>query len=218
MFTGLIEAPGTIPDAPAAAGGRRLTVGSTLGAELADGDSIAVNGVCLTVTTRDASGFAVDVSPETLRVTTIGSFAAGRVVNLERPLRADARLGGHFVLGHVDGVGRVRAFRADGACYWLDIDTPSALSRDFIPKGSVAVDGISLTVAALESDAISIQIVPFTWSHTALSRTRPGDAVNLEADVLGKYVAHLLDGRAAGRASDLAGAVVPVAPSAGTRS
>lgn len=222
MFTGLIEATGTITDVQDAVRGRVLAIGSALGAELADGDSVAVNGVCLTVTSRDASSFTVDVSPETMRVTTLGSFATGQVVNLERPLRADARLGGHFVLGHVDGVGRVRSFRADGACYWLDIDAPSALSRYFIPKGSVAVDGISLTVASLESDAIGIQIVPFTWSHTALSRTRPGDAVNLEADVLGKYVARLLDGRtdapADGRLDERSGAGVTVVPSTGTRS
>ena len=197
MFTGLIETTGTIDGVQDQTGGRVLAIACGLGGELTPGDSIAVNGVCLTVTSCDALGFKVDVSPETLRVTTLGTFATGHVVNLERPLRADARLGGHFVLGHVDGVGRVRSFRSDGQCYWLEIDTPPSLSRYFISKGSVAVDGISLTIANLEAGFIGIQIVPFTWTHTALSRTRPGDAVNLEADVLGKYVARLLEGRGA---------------------
>jgi riboflavin synthase len=199
MFTGLIESTGTIESAQPPidlVSGRVLSIATPMAAELTPGDSVSVNGVCLTVTSNHSLGFTVDVSPETLRVTTLGKASPGRVVNLERPLRADARLGGHFVLGHVDGVGRVRAFRSEGAAYWLEIDTPSALSRYFIPKGSVAVDGISLTIAALDAQGIGIQIIPFTWKHTALSLAQPGDEVNLEADRLGKYVVRLMDERA----------------------
>jgi riboflavin synthase len=163
---------------------------------LAPGDSISVNGVCLTAVTVQDGRFTVDVSPETLRVTTIGSFATGRAVNLERPLRADARLGGHFVLGHVDGVGRVRALRKDGASYWFDIDSPAGVAKYLIEKGSIALDGISLTIAKLDGRAFGVQIVPYTWQHTALAFAKPGDPVNLEADVLGKYVARLLRGQA----------------------
>jgi riboflavin synthase len=134
MFTGLIEATGAIDRVDTRESGRGLGVATALGAELSPGDSIAVNGVCLTVTTSHADGFSVDVSPETLRVTTLGAFAPGRVVNLERPLRADARLGGHFVLGHVDGVGRVRAFKSDGGSYWFDVEAPASLARYLIER------------------------------------------------------------------------------------
>jgi riboflavin synthase len=196
MFTGLIESTGTIESAQPSDSGRVLAIATPMAAELAPGDSVSVNGVCLTVTSNGSLGFKVDVSPETLRVTTLGAASVGRIVNLERPLRADARLGGHFVLGHVDGVGLVRSFKSQGEAYWLEIDTPPELSRYFIPKGSVAVDGISLTIAALDSTGIGIQIIPFTWKHTALSLARPGDEVNLEADMLGKYVVRLMDERA----------------------
>jgi riboflavin synthase len=195
MFTGLIEGKGTIESVQPTGAGAVLAVRSPLGAELSAGDSIAVNGVCLTVTTADAAGFVVDVSPETLRVTTLGGAAVRGVVNLERPLRADARIGGHFVLGHVDGVGRIASFRVDSACYWLDVEAPAELARYFVHKGAIAVDGISLTIARFEGRAFGVQIVPFTWEHTSLSHAQPGDAVNLEADILGKYVARLLDGR-----------------------
>lgn len=208
MFTGLIERTGTIQKVQPNGTGVVLAVQSPLGAELTAGDSIAVNGVCLTVTSTDPNGFQVDVSPETLRVTTLGQFAPRRVVNLERPLRADARLGGHFVLGHVDGVGRISSFRIDSTCYWLDVEAPAELARYFIDKGSIAVDGISLTIARLDGRAFGVQIVPFTWEHTSLSTAHPGDAVNLEADVLGKYVARLMDERvsAAGAPRNPAGA------------
>jgi riboflavin synthase len=195
MFTGLIEATGAIDRVDTLPSGRGLGVATGLGAELSPGDSIAVNGVCLTVTTCHAQGFSVDVSPETLRVTTLGAFAVGRVVNLERPLRADARLGGHFVLGHVDGVGRIRGFKSDGGSYWFDVEAPPALARYLIDKGSIAVDGISLTIARLDGPVFGLQIIPFTWQHTALAFAKPGDPVNLEADVLGKYVARLMDER-----------------------
>ena len=117
-------------------------------------------------------------------------------MNLERPLRADARLGGHFVLGHVDGVGRIKSLDRDGDCYWLSIDVPQDLTRYLIPKGSIAVDGISLTIARLDRDNVGIQIIPFTFQHTALGLTSAGDQVNLEVDVLGKYVERLLTAQA----------------------
>jgi|KBSMisStandDraft_5_1062788.scaffolds.fasta_scaffold142185_2 riboflavin synthase len=195
MFTGIVEATGRVARVDPAGTGRRLRIDTALGAELRAGDSIAVNGVCLTVVACDATGFAADISPETVRVTTLGDRAPGEPVNLERPLRADARLGGHFVLGHVDGVGRVAALRPDGEGYWLEVDVPEPLEPYMISKGSIAVDGISLTIASLDTGRVGVAIVPFTHAHTTLGSARVGDRVNLEADVLGKYVARLLDER-----------------------
>jgi riboflavin synthase len=195
MFTGIVEATGRVARVDPAGTGRRLRIDTALGAELRAGDSIAVNGVCLTVVACDATGFAADISPETVRVTTLGDRAPGEPVNLERPLRADARLGGHFVLGHVDGVGRVAAFRPDGEGYWLEVDVPDPLEPYMISKGSIAIDGISLTIASLDTGRVGVAIVPFTHAHTTLGGARVGDRVNLEADVLGKYVARLLDER-----------------------
>lgn len=197
MFTGLIEATGRVGriDSDDAAG-KRLRIATAIGAEVRPGDSVAVDGVCLTVTAADAGGFSATVSPETLRVTTLSSTTEGRVVNLERPLQAGARLGGHFVLGHVDAVGRIARLTRDGDCHWLDIDLPSHLAALAIPKGSIAVNGISLTVATLDGERVGIQIVPFTFEHTSLSAARAGDPVNLEMDMIGKYIARLLEGRA----------------------
>ena len=203
MFTGLIEATGRIErvdilvhhSAQREGGqpsGRVLRVRTPLGGELKPGDSIAVSGVCLTASSCDSAGFEAIVSPETLRVTTLLTASEGRLVNLERPLRADGRFGGHFVLGHVDAVGRVTAMRPDGDCHWLEVETPAALASLIIHKGSIAVDGISLTVADLSGSKVGVQIVPFTFAETALREARPGDAVNLEADVIGKYVARMM--------------------------
>lgn len=194
MFTGLIEATGQVRHTPVDGDGR-LSVETPLGAELEAGDSIAVNGVCLTVAARDATGFEAAVSPETRRVTTLGTLEAGARINLERPLRVDGRLGGHFVLGHVDGIGRIRALEADGDCYWLVVDVPKHLAPYLIPKGSIAIDGISLTIAALDDARVRVQIIPYTWTQTSLSIAREHDAVNVEADVIGKYVARLLGDR-----------------------
>jgi riboflavin synthase len=198
MFTGLIEAVGVIEEIGGDASGARLRVATALGAHLHPGDSIAVNGVCLTATEVRADGFAADVSRQTLAVTSLGGFEPGRAVNLERPLRADARLGGHFVLGHVDGTGTIAGWRADGDGFWLDVDVPSALAGYLIPRGSIAVDGISLTIARLTERRVGMQIVPFTFSHTALRHAAEGDVVNLEVDVLGKYVARLLEAQLPG--------------------
>jgi riboflavin synthase len=192
MFTGLIEAVGRVEAAPEESTGQRLSIESPFAGDLSAGDSVAVNGVCLTAATIGPSGFAATVSPETLRVTTLGDLCAGDAVNLERPMRADGRLGGHFVLGHVDGVGEISAIRPDGDCYWVDVTLPGSLLPLCISKGSIAIDGISLTIAQLSGASVRVQIVPFTWAHTALSRARPGQRVNVEADVIGKYVARLM--------------------------
>ncbi|MEO7191399.1 MAG: riboflavin synthase [Vicinamibacterales bacterium] len=197
MFTGLIETTGRIDALEPTGSGARLRVRTAIGAELTLGESVAVSGVCLTAADVTADGFSADLSPATLSVTTLGRCRTGQLVNLERPVRADARMGGHFVLGHVDAVGIIHALRHDGDCVWLDVDVPAALSPYLISKGSIAVDGISLTVAALEGCRVGLQIVPFTFAHTALAEAGPADPVNIEADVLGKYVARLLATRSA---------------------
>ncbi len=193
MFTGLIESIGTVERLDEAPAGRRLRVRTDISRELQQGESIAVNGVCLTAVAADAAAFAADVSPETLRVTTIGALGIGSRVNLERSLRADARLGGHFVLGHVDATSRVTAFEAQGDSWWLELELPAALAAWVVHKGSIAVDGISLTVASLRGDRMGIQIIPFTREHTTLADRKPGDRVNLEADIIGKYAARLAE-------------------------
>ncbi|MCC7043627.1 MAG: riboflavin synthase [Acidobacteria bacterium] len=195
MFTGLIEATGHVDILQATPAGGRLRVRTPLGAELQPGDSIAVNGVCLTATDLDSGGFSADVAPVTLAVTALGSLVPGRLVNLERPVRADARMGGHFVLGHVDATGRIVELREDGDAWRLVIAIPESMAPLVIPKGSIAIDGISLTVAAIEGHQVVLQIIPFTFAHTALSQANTGDAVNLEFDVLGKYVLRALEAR-----------------------
>ncbi len=196
MFTGLIESVGRVTAAQDGGAGRRLRIATTLAPELVPGDSVAVNGVCLTVTACTAESMDADIGPETLRVTTLGGAGEGALVNLERSMRADGRFGGHFVQGHVDGVGTVQAIRSDGAARWLSIAVPPELEPLFIRKGSVAVDGISLTVAGLSDGCIEIMIIPFTWSATNLPARRVGDGVNLECDMIGKYVVRALDARA----------------------
>ncbi len=189
MFTGLIEAVGEIAESTAVPSGRRLRIRTPLAADLAPGDSLAVNGVCLTVASRDGDAVAAEAGPETLRVTTLGALSQGSLVNLERPLRPDGRLGGHFVQGHVDAVGVVEEFRPADTFHWLTIAYPGELASLIVLKGSIAVDGISLTVATLAADRFSVQLVPFTLEHTNLQRVGEGDRVNLECDIIGKYVA-----------------------------
>ena len=192
MFTGLIEATGRIDAIDRDDRGGRLRVQTTLAAELRPGDSLAVNGVCLTVTSRTATHVTADLAPMTLQVTSLGSMAPGRLVNLERPVRANDRMGGHFVLGHVDGTARVLLFAKQGDSFRLEIALPPALEPYVVLKGSIAIDGISLTVAALSPGVLSAQIIPFTSASTTLAEAQAGDLVNLEVDVLGKYVARLL--------------------------
>jgi riboflavin synthase len=194
MFTGLIEAIGEVSKVTSTAAGLRLQIKTTLAGELTPGESLAVNGVCLTVVTAGAGGIVhLDVSPETARVTTIGAVSPGTTLNLERSLSAGARLGGHFVQGHVDATGVVDAIEAQGESYWLTIRYPSSLRRYIVRKGSIAVDGISLTVADLIDERFSVQIIPFTWQHTNLRTAAAGVAVNLESDILGKYVVRALE-------------------------
>ena len=189
MFTGLIETVATVARVDAVPSGYTLRLETPLGADLQLGESVTVDGVCLTVTARDAAGWSADIGPETARVTTLGTLTPGRRVNLERSMRADSRFGGHLVQGHVDATGTVLAVRADGESHWIDVSFPEALSPMFVPKGSVALNGVSLTVATLEEARFSVMIIPFTWDHTNLSDLGPGSLVNLECDMVGKYVA-----------------------------
>jgi riboflavin synthase len=193
MFTGLIEAIGTVEDAVQTPAGQRLHIGTALAPELAAGDSLAVNGVCLTIVAADTTVVTADVSPETIRVSTLGTLQQGRLVNLERPMRADARVGGHFVQGHVDATGTIEALRQEGDSYWLTVRYPSMLAPYIVRKGAIAVDGISLTVAGLSECHFDVQVVPFTFKQTALHTAHVQDAVNLECDILGKYVVRALE-------------------------
>lgn len=193
MFTGLIESVGTIEQITPTPAGNRIQVGTALALDLAPGDSLAVNGVCLTVVTANATTIHADVSPETIRVSTLGALAPGSLVNLERPMRADARIGGHFVQGHVDATGMIESLRQEGDSYWLTVRYPPMLAAYIVRKGSIAVDGISLTVAGLGERQFDVQIVPYTFRETNLHAARANDAVNLECDILGKYVVRALE-------------------------
>ena len=188
MFTGLIEAVGELVERKPTSAGFRLRIGSPLASELSPGDSLSVSGVCLTVILAEAGEIHADVGPETVRVTTLGTLARGSLVNLERPLRADGRLGGHFVQGHVDAIGHIEDLRADAEFQWMTVVFPSELAAYIVHKGSIAVDGISLTVAGLGADRFDVQVVPFTIEHTSLKRAQVHDRVNLECDIVGKYV------------------------------
>lgn len=188
MFTGLVETVGQVVDVQATPTGARLRIATTLTPELRPGDSLAVNGVCLTVTTLDDGYVHADVGPETLRVTALGSLGPRRAVNLERSMRADSRFGGHFVQGHVDAVGRIESVRADADFSWISVSFPSQFAANLIHRGSIAVDGISLTVAGLAANRFDVMVIPFTLAHTNLGQAAPGAPVNLEFDMVGKYV------------------------------
>ena len=193
MFTGLIEAVGEVIEAQRTTSGQRLRVKTDLSSELSPGDSLAVNGVCLTVTLSESGVIYADVGPETARITTLGSLQRGRLVNLERSMRADARIGGHFVQGHVDGTGTVEEIRQEADAHWLTISFPTGLAPYLIRKGSVAVDGVSLTVAGLGESHFDVMIIPFTWAHTAMRTLKAAERINLECDMIGKYVARSLE-------------------------
>jgi riboflavin synthase len=203
MFTGLVEAVGELIERKPTSGGFRLRIGTALAPELKPGDSLAVNGVCLTVILAERDEVHADVGPETVRVTTLGSLTRGSALNLERPLRADQRFGGHFVQGHVDAIGHVEELRQDADFHWLTVSFPPNLAPLIVHKGSIAVDGISLTVAGLGADRFDIMVVPFTMQHTNLGRVKIRDRVNLECDMVGKYVV---------RAAELAGLTLGVRP------
>jgi riboflavin synthase len=208
MFTGLVEAVGALIERTPASGGYRLRISTSLAHELAPGDSLAVNGVCLTVVRAERGEIAAEIGPETVRVTTLGSLGEGARLNLERPLRADGRVGGHFVQGHVDAVGQIEGMRAEDDFHWLTVAFPPALAPYMMLKGSIAVDGISLTIARLDRNRIDIQIVPFTMQHTNLGQAKVRDRVNLECDMVGKYVV---------RAAELAGLQLTTRPGEVTR-
>jgi riboflavin synthase len=193
VFTGIIEETGRIEDLRHGYQGATINIAAKLVlAGMKQGDSIAVNGVCLTVVQKNDASFVCDLSSETLRRTSLGKAREGTVVNLERPLAMDARLGGHFVQGHVDAVGRVARMLPEGGGSVLSIEFPPDLGRYVVPKGSIAVDGISLTIASLEPRLFSVAIIPHTLRATNLRTLRAGDPVNLEVDILGKYVERLL--------------------------
>lgn len=194
MFTGIIEETGTVSKMVLSDAGARLEVrASAVLSDLERGGSIAVNGCCLTAVEIDRDSFAADLSPETLARTSLGQLATGSLVNLERPLMPTSRLSGHFVLGHVDGTGAVKALEPVGdGNWWLSISVPEDLLKFLVYKGSVAIDGISLTIASLEGPAVGIAIIPHTYEVTTLRRLRTGDPVNVECDVLAKHVHRLL--------------------------
>jgi len=193
MFTGIVETVGELAEVKPTPSGLRLRLITSLAPDLTPGESLAVNGVCLTVVSSDASGVHMDVSPETLRVTAFAALKRGALVNLERPMRADARVGGHFVQGHVDGIGSVEEIRADAGFHWLTIGFSRQLAPYLVSKGSIAVDGISLTIAALGADRFEIQVIPYTMHHTNLARARVHDRVNLECDLVGKHVVRIAE-------------------------
>jgi riboflavin synthase len=191
MFTGLVAGTGAVESLDRDGDGVRLRVRTELAGELAPGDSIAVNGVCLTAVHPDGRGFSADIMEETLRRSSLGPLARGDEVNLELPVRAGDRLGGHMVQGHVDGTGSVEAVSDDGFARVVRIGAPTALLRYVVEKGSIAVDGVSLTVSAVEADGFEVSLIPETLERTTLGAAEPGRVVNLEVDVLAKYVEKL---------------------------
>jgi riboflavin synthase len=218
MFTGLVEHVGTIESIelcdvggrPDSHGTRADQIGASILVNagpliegLARSGSIAVNGCCLTAIDISEGTFAADLSSETLRRTNLGEMKLGTRVNLERPLTAMKELGGHFVQGHVDGVGRVARLDAEGANWWFGVQVPGDLARYIAMKGSIALDGISLTVAGWRDGIVETAIIPFTYDHTNLSSLKVGDAVNIECDILAKYVERLVESRDKSPASRL---------------
>ncbi len=195
MFTGIIEAIGTVTEMRPAGNAIRLRVaapGLFADAPAVLGESVAVNGVCLTVSEIDARAVRFDVVPETIRRSKLNALRAGDPVNLERAMRPTGRFGGHFVQGHVDGVGTVRSVQRAGESYLLTVQAPAEVLEFVVEKGSITIDGVSLTIAHLSSDAFSVALVPHTLSATTLGRLKVGDVVNLEADLIGKYVAQMV--------------------------
>ena len=193
MFTGIVEELGTIRAIRRGASSAVLSIGAgTILDDLKVGDSVAVNGVCLTATQVDGGGFTADVMHETLDRSSLARLAPGDKVNLERAMAAGGRFGGHIVSGHIDATGTITDRRRDDNAVWYTVSAPAALLRYVVEKGSIAIDGISLTVAAVEADRFSVSVIPHTAAVTVLGGKRPGDLVNLEADLIGKYVEKLL--------------------------
>jgi riboflavin synthase len=194
MFTGIIEEVGQIAAIEDSGDFRTLRVqaGAILDG-IKTGDSIAVNGVCLTARACASGSFTADLSRETLDRTSLSALHAGTTVNLERPMRADGRFGGHIVQGHVDGVGKIRSFERDGDNWNLQVEFPESAARYIVHKGSITIDGISLTVASMKTPVLEVAIIPHTFENTNLRRARAGDTVNLEFDVIAKYVERMMN-------------------------
>ncbi len=193
MFTGLVESTGTVAAVERDGEGARLSVSTPLATELTDGDSVAVNGVCLTARGVADGTFAADVMAETLRRSSLGPLVAGDTVNLELPVQAGGRLGGHVVQGHVDGIGTVESVSEDGFARIVRVAAPADLLRYVVEKGSIAVDGVSLTVSAVDGEAFEVSLIPETVERTTLGALQPGSPVNLEVDVIAKYVEKLMN-------------------------
>ncbi len=191
MFTGLVQDLGAVTAVDAGSDGARLTVRTTLAGDIAEGDSVAVNGVCLTATRIADGAFSADAMHETLRRSSLGAVAAGTGVNLELALRADQRLGGHIMQGHVDGLGTIASVRDDGFARVITIAAGEDLLRYVVEKGSIAVDGVSLTVARVDEQGFDVSLIPETLERTNLGAAQPGRPVNLEVDILAKYVEKL---------------------------
>lgn len=198
MFTGLIESVGQVAEVRAIDAGFHLRITTDIAGDLRPGESVSVNGVCLTVVEKGVGSppdpfFSAEIGPETAKVTSLGALGAGSLVNLERAMPANGRFGGHMVLGHVDATGVIQSIRAEAEFSWITVSYPPSLAPYFVHRGSVAVDGISLTIAKLDTAAFDVQVVPFTLSHTNLRTARAGDRVNLECDMVGKYVLRAME-------------------------
>jgi len=202
MFTGLVEEKGKLKDKIATGDGFQFVIeAKIIMDDLKIGSSIAVNGCCLTVVKIDGNTFAVDTIEETLNKTNLGVLKEGMNVNLERPLAAKARLGGHFVLGHIDTTGKVEDVKELSNSHWLTISFPENFKQYLIYVGSVAIDGVSMTVAELKNNSFSVGIIPHTWKETIFADKKIGDTVNLEFDVLGKYVERIMENKSEGEPS-----------------
>lgn len=196
MFTGIIEHLGSVDSLELHPEGGRLTIHApTVAAHLAVANSIAVDGCCLTVIALNGERFSADLSMETIRKTSVGEWKPGTRVNLEQPMTAGKEFGGHFVLGHVDAAGRVTRLDPEGQNWWYGVEVPESFAKYIVPQGSIAIDGVSLTVARWNGRVAEIAIIPFTYEHTNIQGKKLGDAVNLEGDVLGKYVERYLEAR-----------------------
>jgi riboflavin synthase len=196
MFTGIIEHLGAIANLSFAKGGGRITIHApALAASLSVSGSVAVNGCCLTVVECDKESFSADLSAETLEKTSFRALKPDALVNLEQPLTAGKEFGGHLVLGHVDGTGKVTSLEPEGEGWRYSVRVPAEIAKYVVPKGSITIDGVSLTVAKWHADVAEIAVIPYTYKHTNIRDRKPGDAVNLEGDVLGKYVERYLRAR-----------------------
>jgi riboflavin synthase len=196
MFTGIVEEMGAVTVVERTLAGTRVTLlASTIMSDLKIGDSVSVNGTCLTVVSREERSFVVEVSPETLSVTTLGQLGAGAPVNLERAMKLNERIGGHLVAGHVDGVGTIRSRHQEGNAIFFTIQAPGDVLKYCVVKGSITVDGISLTINDVTSEGFSVAIIPHTAKVTTLGLKQVNDSVNLESDLIGKYVERLLQER-----------------------